>query len=173
MRRSVALLFTLAAIPACGEPESRNMSRNDVAAALSGLAIQPGEWEVASAVTGVSAPNLPILARNRMIGPRGRARGCITPEQAARPDAGFLAGPGRNNCSFGDFAMTGGRITGIMRCTEPSGGITTARMTGDYARDGYRLDMTIETPAPDGATMRIDTRTIGRRIGDCPAVARP
>lgn len=149
------------------------MSRGEASQALSGLAIQPGEWEVASEVTGVSAPNLPIVARNRMIGPRGRARGCITPEQAARPDAGFLAGQGRGGCNFADFTMTGGRITGTMRCTEPGGGTTTARMTGDYAGDGYRLGMTIETPIPDGTTMRIETRTTGRRVGDCPAGARP
>ena len=69
------------------------------------------------------------------------------------PDAGFLASPGRGACSFTDFAMAGGRITGTMHCAE-RGGTTTTRMTGDYAGDGYRLGMTIETPMPDGALKR-------------------
>ncbi len=145
------------------------MSANAVAAELDGLTIAPGLWEVASEVVAVSAPNLPIEARDRMIGPRGQGQACLTPEDAARPSARFLAGRGDNGCAYADFAMDGGRMTGTMRCAEPDGGETLARMTGDYGREGYRLDMVIETPLPDGATIRIETRTTGRRIGDCPA----
>lgn len=173
MRRRVPLLSGFALLAGCGDRNDGNMSANEVAAELSAMTIAPGEWEVASEVVRVSAPNLPIQARDRMIGPRARLRSCITPEQAARPEARFLAGQNGRGCSYADFAMQGGRMTGTMRCPEPGGGATIARMTGDYRRDGYALVMTIETPMPDGATMRIETRTLGRRMGDCPAGAAP
>lgn len=173
MRRRVPLLSGLALLAGCGGPDTQNMSANDVAAELSDMTIAPGQWEVASEVLRVRAPNLPIQARDQMIGPRARIRSCVTPAQAARPDARFLAGQSQRGCSYTDFAMAGGRMTGTMRCPEPGGGITVARMTGDYRRDRYALAMTIETPMPDGATIRIETRTLGRRIGDCPAEAAP
>ncbi len=169
MRASALLAALLIPLAGCGGEQGSEMSANEVAAELDGLAFAPGLWEVASDVTAVSAPNLPIEARDRMIGPRGRGQACLTPEDAARPSARFLAGRGDNRCAYADFAMRDGRMTGTMRCAEPEGGETLARMTGDYRRETYRLDMTIETPGPDGATMRIETRTVGRRIGDCPA----
>lgn len=154
----------------CGDgDDGGNMTANQVAAELSGVQIAPGLWEIASEITAVSAPNLPIQVRDRMIGPRQRLRNCITPEQAARPDAGFLAAQNNSACSYEGFAMRGGRMTGTMRCAEPGGGVTVAEMTGDYARDRYALGMTIQTPLPDGVQMRIETRTTGRRIGGCPA----
>lgn len=173
MRFRVPLLSGLALLVSCGEPDAQNMSANQVAAELSDMTIAPGEWEVASEVLRVSAPNLPIQARDRMIGPRARIRSCVTPEQAARPDARFLAGQSQRGCGYADFAMADGRMTGTMHCPEPGGGTTVARMTGDYRRDRYALAMTIETPMPDGAMIRIETRTLGRRVGDCPAGSAP
>ncbi len=168
MRTRALLPMLIALLAGCGGEPRGEMSANDVAAELETLTIDPGLWQVASEVTAVSAPNLPIAARDDMIGPRGRGQACLTPEEAARPSARFLAGRGGDRCVYADFAMDGGRMTGTMRCTEPDGGETLARMTGDYRQESYRLDMVIETPGPDGATMRIETRTTGRRIGDCP-----
>ena len=169
MRPRALLPALIALLAGCGGEPRGEMSANEVAAELETLAIDPGLWEVASEVTAVSAPNLPIAARDDMIGPRARGQACLTPEDAARPSARFLAGRGGDRCAYADFAMDGGRMTGTMRCAEPDGGETLARMTGDYGRESYRLDMAIETPGPDGAAMRIETRTMGRRIGDCPA----
>ncbi|MDQ8758062.1 DUF3617 domain-containing protein [Sphingosinicella sp. LHD-64] len=162
------LLTALALLGGCGGEESRNMSASEVAGALDSLPIEPGLWEIASDVTDVGAPNLPVEVQRRMIGPRQRLRSCVTPEQAARPSAGFLAArEAGQGCSYADFAMQGGRMTGTMRCAEPDGGATVARMDGTYRRDQYVLRMAIETPMPDGVTMRIGTRTTGRRIGAC------
>ena len=175
MRRRRILLAGLTLLGGCGGQDSRDMPANEVAGALDAVPIEPGLWEIASEVVNVSAPNLPIAVQRRMIGPRARIRSCVTPEQAARPSAGFLAARevGRD-CRYADFAMRDGRMTGTMRCAEAGGGATVARMDGTYRRENYLLRMTIETPMPDGAVMRIDTRTIGRRVAACPAEgARP
>jgi hypothetical protein len=169
MRKLAILLTPFALLTGCGGEEARNMSANQVAETLDAVTIAPGLWEIASEVVAVSAPNLPIQARDRMIGPRPAIRNCITPEQAAQPSARFLAARAGGACTYADFAMHGGRMTGTMRCAEPDGGATTAHMAGDYRRDSYALRMTITTPMPDGAIMRVQTRTIGRRVGACPA----
>ncbi|MGZ8337292.1 MAG: DUF3617 domain-containing protein [Allosphingosinicella sp.] len=40
-------------------------------------------------------------------------------------------------------------------------------MTGRYGPRAYDLRMDMESPMPDGATMTLQVRTQGRRIGDC------
>jgi hypothetical protein len=51
--------------------------------------IAPGLWEIRSAVTAARAPNLPILVRDRLVGPRPTRRLCVGAAQAeaARPGA--------------------------------------------------------------------------------------
>jgi hypothetical protein len=168
------LLAGLPLLWGCGGQDSRDMTANEVAGTLDALPIEPGLWEIASEVIDVGAPNLPIAVQRRMIGPRARGRSCVTPEQAARPSAGFLAArdEGRD-CRYAGFVMQGGRMTGTMRCAEPGGGETVARMDGTYRREAYVLGMTIETPMPDGAVMRIETRTTGRRVGACSGEGAP
>lgn len=48
--------------------------------------IGPGLWEIRSAVTAARAPNLPIMVRDRLVGPRPTQRVCITSAEAAQPD---------------------------------------------------------------------------------------
>ncbi len=165
MRRTGALLtfIVLATAASCGErPESRNMSSNDVAGALAEVRIEPGLWEVRSAVIDVSAPNLPVDVRRRMVGPRRGLRNCVTPAQAARPGANFLAGRRSRDCSYRDFAMANGRLQGTMTC--PDVAVT---MDGRYGPQAFDLRMMMTSRMPDGATMRVDVATRGRRIGRC------
>lgn len=144
------------------------MSANEVAGALERLTIAPGLWEVSSAITDVRAPNLPLALRGRMIGPRGTIRHCITPEQAARPSAGFLAGRQAGRCRYRDFSMEDGMMRGVMACDEPDAAapVETA-MAGRYGRTAYELRMEMANPMPDGAVMRVAMVSRGRRVGPC------
>ena len=143
-------------------PEGRNESAGEVADALAEVRIEPGLWEVTSAVVDVRAPNLPIAVRRRMIGPRPGLRNCVTPAQAARPDANFLAGQSRRGCAYRDFSMENGRLRGTMTCPDVA-----MTMDGRYGPQAFELRMAMESAMPDGATMRLDIRTGGRRIGPC------
>ena len=163
MHRSAALAAALAlTVTGCGGEEPRNLSDEAVAAELGGLRIEPGLWEVRSEVLDVSAPNLPIEVRNRMLGPRGSIRHCITPEQAERPSANFLAARQSSDCRYRDFRMTEGRLTGAMTCPE-----ATATMAGRYGPTGYDMRMEMRSAMPDGAVMTLRLRSSGRRIGEC------
>lgn len=158
------------ALAACGSATSGDMSAEEVAAELHGLRIEPGLWEVRSEVLDATGPNLPRVAQARIKGPRPAVRTCITPAQAARPEANFLRTQPDSNCVYRGFSLRGGRLRGEMRCT--GGGLpgtTTTSMSGQYGARGYRTRMLmVSTGMPFGANMTIDTRIIGRRIGACP-----
>ena len=151
------------------------MSANEVAAELRGLRVEPGLWEVTSAVLDANGENMPREAQARMKGHRRTLRNCVTPAQAARPDESFLrARQDGSQCSWRGFRLEGERLRGEMRCTGGRlPGVMTTRMDGRYGPRSYdvRMRMT-STDMPLGANMVIDTLTIGRRIGDCPAAPR-
>ena len=139
------------------------MSREEVAGQLAGMRIEPGLWELTSEVVEVSGPDLPREVRNRMLGPRPSMRNCITPAQAERPEANFLAVRADSGCTYRDFSMEGGRMRGVMICPD-----ATARMEGQYGPEAYELRMEMESPLPgveEAMTLRIRAR--GRRVGDC------
>lgn len=138
------------------------MSANEVAGTLEAVRIEPGLWQVDSAIVDVRAPNLPVEVRRRMIGPRAALRNCVTSAQAARPDAGFLAGRRSRDCAYRDFTMADGRLRGTMACHDVS-----TVMDGYYGREAFALRMEMASPMPDGATMRIHVVTRGHRIGPC------
>lgn len=155
--------------PGCGGEESgRETSADEVAQQLSQLRIEPGLWEQTTRVLGVSAPAMPREVASRMTGRRSSRRYCITPEQAARPNANFLATQQNSDCSYRDFAMQGGRITGTMTCTggQVPGEIRT-RMEGQYGPQSYDMRMRMATDMPDGEEMTTDIRVLGRRVGEC------
>jgi hypothetical protein len=163
MRRHLALLPLLALASACGgADEPRNMSAEEVAGELSSMRIEPGLWELSSEVVEVRAPDLPREVRNRMVGPRRRLRNCITPAQAARPSANFLAARSDNDCTYGAFSVRDGQVRGTMSCPE-----VTAVMAGRYGPRAYEMDMEMASPMPGGTTMTLEVRARGRRIGDC------
>ena len=159
-------LFLLAAAclaaGGCRDEAPRDMTAEEVAAELGGMRIDPGLWELSSEVVEVSAPDLPREIRNRMVGPRTRLRNCISPEQASRPGANFLAMRADSECVYRDFTIDQDEMRGTMICPG-----ATARMAGRYAAASYELGMAMESPMPGGATMTLQVRARGRRIGDC------
>ena len=168
-----AAAAALASTAGCGDPETtRNMSANEVAAELRNVRIEPGLWESTTQVVNVTAPNLPVQARDAMMNrPATPVRNCITPEQAERPDANFFNSAQNSNCSYRDFSMRGGRLQGSMTCTGGGmPGTMTTTMNGEYGPQSYDMTMRMQTAGmPQGADLTIEARTRGRRIGDCPA----
>jgi hypothetical protein len=168
MKRVAAMLPVLAT--ACGGAEPpANLSRNQVAEQLARLRVEPGLWERSSAVVDVSAQGAPRELVKRMVRPRSSTRHCITPEQAQRPDANFMAGREGAQCESRSFRMEGGRMSGDMLCVDPrSGGRWNARMQGQYTTTSYDLELIMEMPNPwDPGQMLVTSRTQGRRLGPC------
>ena len=150
-----------------GEAPEANMSAEEIGAQLANMRIEPGLWELTSEVVDVTAPNLPREVRSRMIGPRSRLRHCITPQEAARPSANFLAARGEGGCAYQDLSAQGGRIGGTMTC-----GYIRTTMAGSYGPTAYDTRMEMISAMPGGGEMILDVRARGRRIGDCPEGAK-
>ena len=145
------------AVGGCGTGEAPKQANADPTS----LVIEPGLWATASEIVDVRGADLPFEVRQRMLGPRPSARGCITPTQAGRLIAG-------GNCSHDGFVMRDGRLGGRMTCPalpRP----TIATIEGRYEPRRYAFTMRLETALPDGTGMTIDVRGRGRRLGDCPA----
>ena len=163
------MLAAAAAVCGCGSaPEDNEVSRGEVARELARVEVRPGLWEVSTRIVAVAQEGLPHEVAERMKGRRRGFRHCITPAQAARPDANFLAVRGSGRCRDEAFAMSGGRIAGTMVCRDPGGAETRVRMSGAYGPERYEIRMEMATPGIGaGRTMILETRQQGRRVGEC------
>jgi hypothetical protein len=167
-------LFAAALVLAgCGGQQpaeaDRNMSAEEVAEELQGMKIEPGQWEATNEIVSATAPGMPGDIMKQMVGQKTTVSNCISPEQAANPQANFLAAQQNNNCTYQNWSMTGGRMTGQMTC---EGGQMPGRvvmtMNGNYSPTQYNLDMDMNTSGlPNGLTMNIKAKTTGRRTGEC------
>lgn len=167
---AATLFLLLAGCDQAATPSAdRNMSAAEVAAELEDMKIQPGQWEATNEIVSASAPGMPPDILKNMVGQKTSVSNCITPEQAARPSANFLTAQQGNNCTYQNWSMDGGRMTGTMTCTggEMPGNVVMT-MTGNYGETAYDLDMDMKTTGlPNGLTMTIKAKTSGRRTGEC------
>lgn len=164
--RAIAALLVAGLAGGCGGGVEGNDANANAAGDLAAFQVEPGQWEVASAVVAARGRNLPLQVRNRLIGPRPTRRYCLTLVQAARPMADLVAG--RRGCAYRDLVLDGERLTGMMGCPEPGApGPTMARLDGVYGRTSYDLRMEMTSPMPDGTPLTLEVRTRGRRIGAC------
>lgn len=166
---SLALLLILAGCEAAAPEPDRNMTAAEVAAELEGMKIQPGQWEATNEIISASAPGMPPDILKGMIGQKTSVSNCITPEQAAKPSANFLTAQQTNNCTYQNWSMDGGRMTGTMTCAGGQmPGTVVIAMSGNYGESAYDLDMNMNTKGlPGGMTMTIEAKTTGRRTGEC------
>ncbi len=170
-RVMVASAVALVALAACSsEPEKpRDMTAEEVADELSGMKIQPGQWEATNEIVSATAPGMPAGVLDQMVGQKTTVQNCITPEQAAKPSANFLAAQENSNCTYQGWSMERGRMTGTMTCEGGEmPGKMVMKMDGRYGSTSYDMNMRMETTGlPNNMSMTINARTSGRRIGDC------
>ncbi|PWG02853.1 DUF3617 domain-containing protein [Sphingosinicella humi] len=169
--------FTFAALlPLAGcnlfdapKQEGGDMSAEEVAEQLADMKIQPGQWEATNEIISASAPGVPEEALAQMVGQKTTVSNCITPEQAAQPNANFLAVQKTSDCTYQDWSMQDGRMTGTMTCTGGQlPGTMVMKMDGTYSDEAYDMTMDMETGGlPGGVTMTVKARTSGERVGEC------
>jgi hypothetical protein len=166
---AAAALFALAACDKPDGPKGGDMSAEDVAEELSEMRIEPGQWEATNEIVSASAPGIPADALAGMVGRKTTESHCITPEQAERPDANFRAAQENSDCTYQDWSMEDGRMSGTMTCKgKDLPGTMVMKMDGTYGEEDYAMTMTMETrDLPGGMTMAIKARTTGHRTGEC------
>ena len=165
----MAALLALAACNRSPEIPESEMTADEVAEELAQMKIKPGRWEATNEIVSANAPGLPPDTLKQMVGQKTTVVNCITPEQAAKPNANFLAAQQDSNCSYQDWSMENGRMSGSMTCSggELPGNIV-MNMDGQYGEEAYDLNMNMETTGlPGGMSMTIQARTIGKHVGEC------
>jgi len=181
-KKVVSILLASSAVLAlagCGKGEDKAgsgapQSVEEVAKEMDMVQLQPGEWETTTEMVDMKiegAPEgMPADAMKGAIGHKTSVRSCITPEQAAKPNADFVAAQKDSKCTYSDFAMVGGTIKGTVSCPGEQGGKMTASMNGSYQPTSYALTMTMNMDGIQPGMKMVSTmKTTGKRIGDCPA----
>lgn len=129
-------------------------------------AMQPGEWEITTQVTGVDAPGVSGATPQGAIAPRTQ-RACLTQSDLAQP--GGIATGGVSNASGcrAEGNSENGSIRSTLRCEGPGGAKVEVTTTGSSTATS--LDLSVETRVnAQGTAMSTRARITGRRLGDCP-----
>ncbi len=170
MKKNLLFCATLLALAGCGSGGNKGgeQSAEEVAKEMAALKMRPGQWEATNEVVSANAPGLPAEALRGMVGQKSTVSNCVTPEQAAKPSANFLTGQKDSDCTYQDFSIDDGRMTGTMSCAVPGmPGRTVMKMDGKYSPVAYDMNMEMDVAIPGGAKMKVKARTTGRRTGDC------
>ena len=183
MRRPLAAIAALLAISCSSQEPAGNGSAagkeaagkegagagvgEERAGSTAAASFQPGQWETTTEVTRLNMAGMPAGVTPPMPPPTTVSY-CMTPEKARRPDANFLTGSGEDSgCSYTDFTMSGGRIQGIVQCNQQGTSMRTT-MSGQFTATSYEMNQQVQVTA-GGVTTDMESRTTGRRVGDCPA----
>jgi hypothetical protein len=187
MPRLIAAVPVLFALAACNQQQSTqesaaktgevsltNASPAEVAqqAQAAGTAhFTPGEWETTVEVTEMELPGMPARVQEQMkksmMSTSKMVKSCMTPEQAAKPQAGVLTGKTDSRCTYKNFTMAGGRIDAAMVCTGEQGAQMTQTIAGTYTETSFALASSVDATGGPGGGMKMKARTSGRRIGEC------
>jgi len=167
----------LLTLSACGKTpgKSGEVSAEDVAAKMNNVKLLPGEWEATQQITDVKMTGIPQGAPDAakaMVGHISTYKHCITPEQAAKPSADFLAAQKDAKCSYSKMEFAGGAISAAMTCQMPQqpGATMKMAMNGTYMPDHYAISMDVDSSGmANGVGMVMKMKSTGKRIGDCPA----
>lgn len=159
----------IAALAACGGGDGGNKASvsGGEAGGGSAAAMQAGLWEITTTVSRMSAPGMPAGAAMPMPPPT-TVRSCLTEQQAAQPGAGFFTGSGEGQgCSYESNNISAGRVQAAVQCTQ-QGSTMRSTMTGSFSATSFDVAQQVRTSA-QGMAMEMESRTVGRRVGDCPA----
>jgi hypothetical protein len=173
MRLSFVLPLTALALAACNNSDTivaKDESAESVAAkvAKSNIKPLPGRWESTMKIEKMEMAGMPPEAKAMMDKQMASAQTfttCLTPEQAAHPDAGFFQG-NESGCKYDKFMMAGGKLDAVMTC-DMNGRKQKMTMSGTYGEEAYTINMSSTGEAQPGMPMNMVMSVASRRVGDC------
>lgn len=168
MRSIIPLILLLAACSKPAPQADTKLSAADVRAEARKLQLEPGQWETTTLITALNVPGMPAGMAEAATGTRTTTSACITPAQAARPDADILAGAQGGNCTYQRFSMGGAKIDAAMTCAPPGAPAAVAlTLEGGYSPRTFDMGMAMKTDLPGNLAMTMRANVSGRRTGAC------
>jgi len=160
-------------VAGCSSPDSveaENESAESVAekVAKSNIRPRPGRWESTMKILKLDIPDMPPEAQQMMKQHMSAAQtslNCLTPEEAAKPDAEFFQ-QNSSGCTYENFQMAGGKLDAKMTCEE-NGAKQMMEMSGTYSEESYNLNVSADGVGPNGQAMSMAMSIASRRVGEC------
>ncbi len=167
-------LAAVAALAACGGGSTNETNTGKAAETGGGgsgtataAAMQAGMWEITTNVTRIGAPSMPAGASMPMPGPT-TVRTCLTPEQAGQPGAGIFTGAGEGQgCTYESNNISGGQVQAVVQCNQ-GGQTMRSTVTGRFEATSFEVSQQV-----NASGVEMESRTVGRRVGECTANAAP
>lgn len=174
MRQVIIIAAVLLASCQKDSVNEKNASVAEVAKAVAsaGAATRftPGRWETSITVTGIDAPNMPPQAAAGIKQAMAKAHlvaTCLTPEQAAHPEAN-LFNRDVKNCRYDHFSMGDGKIDAALTCSAPGGaGQSSVKMAGTFDPTHYAMTMATSAMSGPAGAMTINMAMNAKHAGAC------
>lgn len=163
MKFSIAFTAT-AMLAAFGIDPGAASGQPDGGGAPAAMAVQPGEWEMTTAIVRMQFPDR-RAGETIPVPPPSTTRSCITPEQAASPTLDLAQHSQNADCTLVDNSSGGGRLRISLLCRLPPGAMRVT-IDGRYTATTLELDQRMTIDGASGP-MEMDARIAGRRIGEC------
>lgn len=177
MRHIAWALGAAALVAGCGGGDDNGItakkgeSVESVAARVSKVMFEPGEWQMTTRITAVDMPGAPPELTKAMAGRETVVKHCMTREEAERSPGDLFRKSAEGKCTYERFEMDGGKVDAKMQCQGARPGETMqTEMSGAYSRDTYKTEMkmTVSVPGSEGP-MTMEATTEGKRLGACAA----
>lgn len=152
-----ALVWVLAG---CGEAPAEKKTER-------AAAIEPGQWELASEVTGFRQTDRGRPSINTPVATRTTASVCVG--AGSELPTAFFAGEGYR-CAYGtgSYYVHGGRINLTMTCSrEGLTGNIAMSVEGTFQSGSAEFRRNLRTILVSEGDVEIDSRVTARRTGDC------
>ena len=163
MRGLIMVPLLLAAACSGGGEENKAAEAAD--------ALQSGQWEISSEVTGFRSADKATPALKAAAGDKAAAQGCIEAGKEDKPPAAMFAGTGYE-CEYKDRYISGGRINLSLECErEALEGKVMVSVQGTYTGDSLEGTTTATSFLPGDGDFVMNSKISGRRTG--PACAAP
>lgn len=152
--------------------EAKDESVGEVAKKIAESDLRPraGRWESTMKTESLEIAGMPPEAQAAMKQAMTAARTmttCLTPEQAAKPEADYMRGPEEGGCKYDRFTMGGGRIDSVMTCDMGEGKKRTMTMSGTYSPEQYAIRVKSEGNEVRGMPSSMEMSIQSKRVGEC------
>jgi Protein of unknown function (DUF3617) len=155
------ILLPIAALTACGGSESQNQAK------ATANAIQPGQYEVTTEVTGFRKADAGTPKIDTPVGTRATRSVCVS-GTAVMPD--LFADQGFACQTTGTPYVRGGTLNLTLTCTRPGlQGSVGYSITGRFDGESFQGTRGLQTSLSTDGDVAIQSTISGRRTGACQA----
>ena len=158
--RSLALIALLAATACSGGSEAPKQEQEQAVAEK----LDAGQWELTTEVTKFDKSDQGTPKIDTPVGTKATSSHCIAEADAKKPQPGLFGGE-KDECTYGDFYMSAGRLSATVNCKRPglSGNVAT-RADVDFTATTMDGTLSTTTYLTTDGDVQITNKLTGRRV---------